>query len=133
MPSSSSLSTSLGEGKGTGIGSGDGPGLGPGRGGNWGGMLKKVGGGVSEPVLTHQVEPEFSEEARRARFPGEVMVSLIVDAKGMPQEVHVVRSVGMGLDEKAVEAVKQYRFKPAMEDGKPVAVEMNVMVDFQIF
>jgi protein TonB len=95
--------------------------------------VKSIGGGVSQPVLIHQVEPEFSEEARRAKSMGNVLVSLVVDAQGMPQNVHVTRGVGMGLDEKAVEAVKQYRFKPAMEAGKPVAVQLNVEVNFQIF
>ena len=52
---------------------------------------------------------------------------------GLPKNVHVMRGVGMGLDEKAIEAVRQYRFKPAMENGKPVAVELNVEVNFQIF
>ena len=80
-----------------------------------------------------QVDPEFSEEARKAKFMGVVMVNLIVDSHGLPQNVHVTRGVGMGLDQKAVEAVKQYRFKPAMEGGKPVAVELNVEVSFQIF
>ncbi len=132
MPNSNALGASLGEGKGSGIGSGNGAGLGAGSGGNWGGDLRRVGGGVSEPVLQNHIEPEFSEEARRAKFPGVVTVDLIVDANGMPQNVHVAHGVGMGLDEKAVEAVKQYRFKPAMENGKPVAVEMNVVVSFEI-
>jgi protein TonB len=61
------------------------------------------------------------------------MVNLWVDEKGIPSHVHVIRAVGMGLDERAVAAVKQYRFKPAMENGKPVTVEMNVEVTFQIF
>ena len=132
MPNSSMTGTSLGQGKGTGIGSGNGPGLGPGRGGNWGGDIRKVGGGVSEPVLMNHIQPEFSEEARRTKTPGVVTVDIIVDAHGMPQNVHVVHSAGMGLDEKAVEAVKLYRFKPAMENGKPVAVEMYVVVTFEI-
>ena len=71
-------------------------------------------------MVIYQVEPEFSEEARKAKFMGVVLVNLIVDSQGRPQNVHVLRGVGMGLDEKAVEAVKQYRFKPAMEGGKPV-------------
>lgn len=134
MPTSNSLGTSLGAGKGTGMGDGNGPGFGNGRGGNWGGGdVKNVGGGISEPIVTHMVEPEFSEEARRAKYPGDVIVSLIVDANGMPQNVHVLHGVGMGLDEKAVEAVKEYRFKPALEDGKPVAVYMNVDVGFHIY
>jgi len=133
LPTSNSAGTSLGEGKGTGVGSGNGPGLGSGFNGNLGGGIRHVGGDVSQPVLLNQIQPEFSEEARRTKTPGVVTVGLIVDAKGMPQNVHVARGVGMGLDEKAIEAVKQYRFKPAMENGKPVAVEMNVIVDFEIF
>jgi protein TonB len=133
MPNSPLLGTSMGNGKGTGIGSGSGSGLGPGSGGNYGGGVKQIGGGVSGPQAIYTVEPEFSEEARKAKTAGNVLVSLIVDAKGMPQNVHVLRGVGMGLDEKAVEAVKQYRFKPAMEAGKPVAVYLNVEVNFQIF
>jgi protein TonB len=88
---------------------------------------------VSSPVVIYQVEPEFSEEARKAKFMGVVLVNLIVDPQGRPQNVHVIRGVGMGLDGKAVDAVKLYRFKPAMEAGKPVAVELNVEVNFQIF
>jgi len=79
-----------------------------------------------------QPEPEFSEEARHKPMNATVTVSLIVDQRGMPQNVHVTRGVGMGLDENAVKAVKQYRFKPAMENGKPVAVYLNVMVHFII-
>jgi protein TonB len=88
---------------------------------------------VSAPVPIFTVEPEFSEEARKAKFMGVVTVNLVVGANGLPQNVHVVRGVGMGLDEKAVDAVKLYRFTPAKEAGKPVAVEMNVEVNFQIF
>ena len=133
MPNSPLVGTSMGNGNGTGIGSGSGSGLGPGSGGNYGGGVRKIGGGVSAPVVIFQVDPEFSEEARKAKFMGVVTVNLLVDQKGMPQNVHVVRGVGMGLDQKAVEAVKQYKFKPAMENGKPVLVELNVEVNFQIF
>lgn len=94
--------------------------------------LRRIGGGVSSPNLLHYVPPQFSEQARAAKFGGVVMVTLIVDAHGMPQDVHVLRGVGMGLDEKAVEAVKQYTFRPAMENAKPVAVRLNVQVNFQI-
>jgi protein TonB len=122
-----------GGGHGTGLGSGTGPGLGPGSGGNTGGGPKRIGGGVSAPQLIFSVEPEFSEEARKAKVAGNVLVNLWVDTNGLPSHVHVIRGVGMGLDEKAVEAVKQYKFKPAMENGKPVLVELNVEVNFQIF
>jgi periplasmic protein TonB len=124
---------SLGNGSGTGLGSGNGSGLGPGSGGNTGGGPRRIGGGVSQPQLIYSVEPEFSEEARKAKVAGNVLVNLWVGTDGLPSHVHVIRGVGMGLDEKAVEAVKQYRFKPAMENGKPVLVELNVEVNFQIF
>jgi len=133
MPNSPLAGNSMGNGLGSGLGSGNGSGLGAGVGGNYGGGLRTIGGGVSSPVLTFKVDPEFSEEARRAKFMGVVLVNLIVDQNGNPQNVHVLRGVGMGLDEKAVAAVKQYRFKPAKEAGKPVAVELNVEVNFQIF
>jgi len=85
------------------------------------------------PRLIVQVDPEFSEEARKAKFSGNVEVYLVVDEQGLPTHVRVARGVGMGLDEKAVEAVRQYRFKPAMLHGKPVKVDMYVDVSFQIF
>jgi len=132
-PSSALLGSSLGNGRGTGIGVGSGAGIGPGAGGNYGGGLMKVGGGVSTPVLVYKVEPEFSEEARKAKFMGNVLVSLVVDPQGLPRNIRVARGVGMGLDEKAVEAVRQYKFKPAMAGGKPVAVALYIEVDFQIF
>jgi len=133
MPNSPLLGNSMGNGRGSGLGSGDGSGLGPGSGGGYGGGPKRIGGGVSAPVLIYSVEPEFSEEARKAKTAGNVLVNLWVDEHGMPTHVRVLRGVGMGLDEKAVEAVKQYKFKPAMEAGKPVTVELNVEVNFQIF
>jgi protein TonB len=124
---------SMGNGRGTGLGSGNGSGLGPGSGGNTGGGVRHIGGGVSAPVLIYQVDPEFSEEARKAKVAGIVVVNLLVDQNGMPRNVRVVQGIGMGLNEKAVEAVRQYKFKPAMEGGKPVTVEMNIEVNFQIF
>ena len=127
------LGMSMGNGSGTGLGSGNGSGLGPGSGGNTGGGPRRIGGGVSAPVLIYQVDADFSEEARKAKFSGNVVVNLWVDQNGLPSHVHVIRGVGMGLDEKAVEAVRQYKFKPAMENGKPVTVEMNVEVNFQIY
>jgi protein TonB len=124
---------SMGGGHGTGLGSGTGAGLGPGSGGNTGGGPRRIGGGVSAPILIFSVEPEFSEEARKAKVAGNVLVNLWVDTEGRPSHVHVIRGVGMGLDEKARDAVMQYRFKPALENGKPVLVELNVEVNFQIF
>ncbi len=125
--------SSLGTGSGGGLGSGRGNGLGPGSGGNTGGGAYQIGGDVSAPRLIYQVDAEFSEEARKAKFQGEVVVALVVDATGRPTQIHVIRQVGMGLDEKAVEAVRQYRFTPAKKGGQAVPVMMNVAVNFNIF
>jgi TonB family protein len=95
--------------------------------------LRHIGGGVSPPVLLHQVEPEYTAQARADKVNGEVVVGLYVDTDGMPTNVYVRRGIGDGLNDKAIEAVKQYRFRPAMENGKPVMVDMNVIVNFQIF
>lgn len=84
-------------------------------------------------MVIKRVVPEYSDEARQKNLMGVVFVSLIVDAKGAPQNVHVTRGVGMGLDENAVKAVKKYRFKPAMQNGKPVAVYLNIEVNFRIY
>jgi periplasmic protein TonB len=123
----------LGTGSGGGIGSGKGSGYGPGEGGGYGGGFYHVGGGVAAPQLVYAVDPEFSDEARRAKYQGICIVTLIVDAQGNPQRVQVVHHLGMGLDQKAVAAVKQYRFKPATLQGKPVPVEVNVEVNFRIY
>jgi periplasmic protein TonB len=133
IASSPLVGMSMGNGSGTGLGGGNGSGLGPGSGGNTGGGPRRIGGGVSAPVVIYSVEPEFSEEARKAKVAGNVLVNLWVGTDGLPSHVHVIRGVGMGLDEKAKEAVMQYRFKPAMENGKPVLVELNIEVNFQIF
>jgi protein TonB len=124
---------SMGSGKGNGMGSGNGNGVGPGSGGNTGGGARQIGGGVSAPILLYKVDPEFSEEARRSKTAGNVLVNLWVDENGNPSHVHVIRGIGMGLDEKAVAAVKLYKFKPAMENGRPVMVELNIDVTFHIF
>ncbi|HME59198.1 MAG TPA: energy transducer TonB [Terracidiphilus sp.] len=97
------------------------------------GALEKVGGKVSAPVIVHSVVPEFTDEARRAKYWGVVLVSIIVDAQGMPRDLHVVHPIGMGLDQKAIEAVKKFRFKPAMKDGKPVPVKVTIEVNFRLY
>ncbi len=123
----------IGSGKSGGVGSGSGAGVGPGEGGGYGGGVYHVGGGVTPPVAIYAPEPEFSDQARMAKYQGQSVVEVIVDAKGMPQDARVVRPLGMGLDEKALEAVKQYRFKPAMLRGRPVPVMIDVIVDFHIY
>jgi len=122
----------IGSGSGGGVGPGSGPGFGPGSGGGVGGGVYKIGGGVSAPTLIYKVEPEYSEEARKAKFSGTVILSVIVDDKGLPRELKVIRPLGLGLDEKAIEAVMKWRFKPGFKDGRPVAVAAVVEVNFRL-
>ncbi|RRA47179.1 energy transducer TonB [Acidipila sp. EB88] len=141
LPQASAVTLSAGSGSGSGIGQGSGGGLGighgngigPGSDGGTGGGAYHVGGGISSPKVIYAVDPEFSDEARRQKYQGVVTLTLIVDAQGSPQRVRVARALGMGLDEKAIEAVRQYKFRPAMKDGKPVPVEINIEVNFQLF
>lgn len=123
----------IGSGNDTGLGSGNGAGVGAGNGQGFGGGIYNVGGGVSAPVAIYAPEPEFSDEARRAKYQGVVDLQIVVTKQGLPADIKVVRHLGMGLDEKAIEAVKKYRFKPARYHGHPVAVRMIVEVDFHLF
>lgn len=123
---------SLGSGGSSGFGSGLGGGIGSGNASGVGNGLMSVGGGVSAPQVIHSVDPEFTEDARQANFQGTASIQLIVDSQGYPQDIRIVRHLGMGLDQKAVDAVKQYRFRPAMYEGHPVAVQMQIEVDFRL-
>jgi periplasmic protein TonB len=134
-PRSQSIALSAGMGFG-GIGSGIGPGDGirgeNGYGGGSGdGSVYRWGDLTVAPVLILKVEPGYSEEARRARFQGAVLMRLIIDQSGTPRSVQVVRAAGLGLDELAVNAVKQWRFRPGMKDGRAVAVRANAEVSFR--
>jgi periplasmic protein TonB len=134
LPSNGTGSGSgIGSGSGGGVGSGKGPGFGPGEGGGTGGGIFHVGGGVSAPRVVYQVDPEFSEEARKAKYQGTCTLMLIVDSNGHPTNIRVANSLGMGLDEKAIEAAKKWRFEPAQKDGRPVAVEIALEVDFHLY
>jgi len=123
----------IGSGSGGGVGSGEGPGVGPGRGGGIGGGVFRVGGGVSAPRPIFTPDPEYSEEARKAKYQGTCVLWLIVGSDGKTRDIRVMQTLGLGLDEKAIEAVKQWRFEPAMKDGKAVAVQVNVEVTFRLF
>jgi TonB family protein len=123
----------IGEGEGGGVGKGSGPGFGPGSGGGTGGGVFHVGGGVSPPVPINRPEAEFSEEARKAKYQGTCVVGMVVGADGVPRDIRVLTSLGMGLDEKAMEVARKYRFEPARKDGHPVAVEIAVEVDFHLY
>ncbi len=123
----------IGSGSGGGVGSGRGPGVGPGYGGGIGGGIYRIGGGVSAPRAIYSPDPEYSEEARKAKYQGTVVLWMVVGADGRPREIKVVRSVGLGLDEKAIEAVRTWKFEPARKDGRPVAVQIAVEVDFRLY
>src|SRR6202030_475827 len=123
----------IGSGGGGGVGSGKGPGFGPGEGGGTGGGIFHVGGGVSPPRPIYQAEPEFSEEARKAKYQGVCVLSLIVGTDGLPRNIHVVIPLGMGLDKKPIEAAKKWRFEPAMKDSHAVPVEINLEVAFHLY
>jgi len=122
----------MGSGKGGGVGPGDGGGYGPGKGGGFGAGAYRFGGGVSQPTLLHKVEPEYSEEARKAKYQGTVVLALVVDEKGQPREIRVLRAVGLGLDEKAIDAVRQWKFRPGYLNNKPVPVIAQVEVNFRL-
>jgi protein TonB len=123
----------IGAGSGGGVGVGTGPGVGEGRGGGVGGGFFHVGGGVSAPRVIFQPDPEYSEEARKAKYHGTCVLWLVVGPDGKPRDLRIARSLGLGLDEKAIEAVKTWKFEPAMKDGKPVAVQINVEVSFRLY
>ena len=122
----------IGSGKGGGVGSGSGGGVGPGEGGGIGGGVYRAGGGITNPVPIYRPDPIFSEEARKARWQGEVLLELVVDETGKPRDIRVVKSLGLGLDEEAIKAVSSWRFKPGTKDGKPVTVEAQIEVNFRL-
>jgi TonB family protein len=122
----------IGSGSGGGVGSGKGGGFGPGEGGGVGGGVYRVGGGVTAPVLLYKKEPEYSEEARKAKYQGTVLLYIEVDPSGKATNIRVQHSLGLGLDEKAIEAVRQWKFKPGYKDGKPVTVAATIEVNFRL-
>jgi len=123
----------LGSGSGGGVGSGHGPGVGPGWGGGIGGGVYHIGGGVSAPHLIYGPEPEFSEEARKAKYQGTVVLQVVVGADGRTHNIRVAQSLGMGLDEKAIEAIRQWKFEPSHKNGVPVAVLVDIEVNFHLY
>jgi TonB family protein len=96
------------------------------------GPALKVGGDVSPPILVYTTTAEYSDEARKAHVQGEVLLSIIVDIDGRPKSIAVIRPLGHGLDEEAIRAVRQWRFKPSQKNGQPVPVQMNIQVNFNL-
>ena len=123
----------IGSGSGGGVGVGHGAGVGAGSGGGIGGGVFKVGGGISAPQPVSTPDPEYTEQARVAKTQGTCILWLIVDDQGHPRDIRVVRGLGFGLDAKAIEAVKQWRFQPSMKDGRPVSVQISVEVGFRLY
>jgi TonB family protein len=124
-------SDGIGDGHDGGVGPGKGPGWGPGEVG-YGGAFFPGKGGVSAPVPLYQVDPEYSEEARKAKFQGTVVLEIVIDERGYPTNFKIPNPLGLGLDQKAVEAVRQWRFRPGMKNGKPVAVVARIEVNFRL-
>jgi periplasmic protein TonB len=123
----------IGSGSGGGVGVGHGPGVGAGSGGGIGGGVYKVGGGISAPQAVSTPDPEYTQEARNAKTEGTCVLWMIVDQQGHPRDIRVVRGLGYGLDARAIEAVKQWRFQPALKDGQPVNVQISVEVGFHLY
>ncbi len=97
------------------------------------GRVYKIGNGVTPPRVIQQTDPEFSEKARKAHFQGACVLMMVVGEDGLPRNIRVTKPLGKGLDEKAVEAVRSWKFDPARKDGHPVAVEIAVEVDFHLY
>jgi TonB family protein len=118
----------IGNGRGNGIGNGNGSGYGNGSGGG----VYSVGNGTTAPLLISKIDPEYSEEARKAKYSGNVMLSIVVNTDGKAEDIKVIKSLGMGLDEKAIEAVQKWRFKPGTNKGQPVKVRAQIEVNFRL-
>jgi len=134
-PLAKNVTDSLGNGNGTGIGSGSGGGLGPGEGGGTGGGVFRAGvNGVGTPSCFYQPAPEYSEEARKTKYQGAVVVEGVINLDGRVTDIKVVKGVGMGLDENAVAAVKTWRCNPASgPGGKPVRTLVPIEVTFRLY
>jgi TonB family protein len=122
----------VGSGTGTGIGAGDGAGVGPGSGGGTGGGPFRPGSGIEPPRLLREVRADYTDEARRRAIEGEVVLEIIVRHDGSVGDVKIVKRLGAGLDDRAVQAVRQWRFAPARRLGSPVDVIVEVAVEFKL-
>lgn len=123
----------IGDGNGTGVGPGNGPGFGPGEGGGCCDGVFSVGGGISAPIAIYSPTPAYSEEARKAKFAGTALLWIVVDAQGVVRNIRIAKHLGLGLDEEAVKTVNTWKFKPALRQGLPVPVQMQVEVTFRLF
>lgn len=121
-----------GTGSGTGMGEGDGAGIGPGSGGGTGGGPYRPGSGIDPPSLLREVKPQYTDDGRRQGVEGDVVLEIVVRRDGTVGEVKILRRLGAGLDQKAIDAVRQWRFSPARRMGAPVDVVVEVAVEFKL-
>jgi protein TonB len=131
---STQVSNSLGSGTGRGAGPGRGDGIGPGTGGNTGGGPVRPGNGVSVPILVKKVDPQYTADAMRAKVQGLVVLECVVQPDGTVGAVEIIRSLDstFGLDQEAIKAAKQWRFKPGTRFGEPVAVLVTIELTFTL-
>jgi periplasmic protein TonB len=122
----------VGSGEGTGLGEGDGAGIGPGSGGGTGGGPFRPGSGITPPSLLKEVKPDYTEDARRRGISGDVELEIVVRSDGTVGDVRLQRGLGAGLDQRAIDAVRQWRFAPARRLGVPVDVLVEVAVEFKL-
>jgi TonB family protein len=122
----------VGTGTGTGLGSGEGTGIGPGSGGGMGGGPYRPGSGITPPSILREVKADYTEEARRRNIEGEVVLEIVVRRDGSVGDVKLLNGLGSGLNDRAIAAVKQWRFSPAKRLGSPVDVIVEVAVEFKL-
>jgi TonB family protein len=122
----------IGSGAGPGLGEGQGSGIGPGSGGGTGGGPVKPGSGIEPPVLIKEIRPLYTTDARRRSIEGDVVLDIVVRNNGSVGAIKITRGLEPGLDQKAVEAVRQWRFQPARRRGTPVDVVVEVAVEFKL-
>jgi TonB family protein len=122
----------IGDGDGTGVGNGEGPGAGPGRDGGIASGRSGLQGSLTEPVLLWKVDPEYSEDARKAKLQGVVMVRAVIDARGQVQNISVAQGLGLGLDERAIAAVQKWKFRAGTRNGQPVSTSALIQLTFRL-
>ena len=122
----------IGDGDGTGVGNGEGPGAGPGRDGGIASGRSGFQGSLTEPVLLWKVDPEYSEDARKAKLQGVVMVRAVIDARGQVQNISVAQGLGLGLDERAIAAVQKWKFRAGTRNGQPVSTSALIQLTFRL-
>jgi TonB family protein len=121
-----------GAGNGTGVGEGTGPGIGDGSGGGTGGGPYRPGSGITPPSLLREVKPDYTEEGRQRNVEGDVVLEIVVRSDGRVGDVKLLQGLGAGLDQRAIDAVRQWRFSPATRLGTPVDVIVEVAVEFKL-